>query len=55
MLWLFSVMRCSPKRLVLSFGVLVISSWLFFLTANYFFNMRQKSILRFQIEQEMSR
>ena len=49
------MMRCNLKRMILCFGVLVISSWLFFLTANYFVNMRQKSILRFQIEQEMSR
>lgn len=48
-------MRCSLKRLVLSIAIVVIGSWLVFLGGNYFFNIRQKSILRYQIEQELSK
>lgn len=48
-------MRCSLKRLVLSIGLVVIGAWIVFITISYFFNIRQKSIIRYQLELEMSR
>lgn len=48
-------MRCSLKRLVVCVGVGVIGLWLLFYAASYYFSIRQKSILRYQIEQELSK
>ena len=47
--------RCSLKKLVISIVVITTLGWTMFLFYNYVFAMRQKSILRYQIEQELSR
>ena len=47
--------RCSLKKLVISIVTVTTLGWAVFLFYNYVFAMRQKSILRYQIEQELSR
>ena len=47
--------RCSLKKLVISIVIITTLGWTVFLFYNYVFAMRQKSILRYQIEQELSR
>jgi len=48
-------MRCTLRRLVTSTVLLVLLGWLVISSSSYLFDMRQKSILRYQIEQEMKK
>ena len=47
--------RCSLKRLVLSILTVTALGWTVFLFYNHAFAMRQKSILRYQIERELGK
>lgn len=47
--------RCSLKRLVLAILTMTALGWTVFLFYNHVFAMRQKSILRYQIEQELEK
>ena len=46
--------RFSPRRLVLAVLIAISALWLLYLCASFMFN-RQKSILRYQIEQELQK
>ena len=54
--WVFvqGKMRFSPRRLVLAVLAAISALWLLYLCVSFMFN-RQKSILRYQIEQELQR
>lgn len=47
--------RCSLKKVVLVTVTTISVVWLFFLGYNYVFTVRQKSILRFKLEEELKR
>lgn len=47
--------RCSLKRLVLAILTMTALGWTVFLFYNHVFAMRQKSILRYQIERELEK
>lgn len=48
-------MRCSLKRLCLSVLLVVFLGWFVYSFSSYLVDVRQKSILRYQIEQEMKK
>ena len=54
--WVFVIqdMRFSPRRVVLAVLAAISALWLLYLCVSFMFN-RQKSILRYQIEQELQR
>ena len=54
--WVFTykMRRFSPRRLVLAVLIAISALWLLYLCASFMFN-RQKSILRYQIEQELQK
>ena len=47
--------RCSLKKIVLVTVTTISVVWLFFLGYGYFFTVRQKSILRYKLEEELKR
>ena len=47
--------RCSPKKIVLVTVATISVAWLGFLGYSYVFAVRQKSILRYKLEEELKR
>lgn len=47
--------RCSPKKIVLAAVASISVVWLGFLGYSYVFTVRQKSILRYKLEEELKR
>lgn len=47
--------RCSLKKIVLVTVTSISVVWLFFLGYGYFFAVRQKSIIRYKLEEELKR